>query len=602
MTELTAPRDNHLLSALSEEAQQRIFPHLELVTLPLGKVIYESGDTLDSVYFPTNAIVSMLYVMQNGASAEISMVGNEGMMGVALFMGGLSTPSRAVIQSAGEAYRMPALLFKQEFDRHHELMDLMLRFTQALLTQMAQTAVCNRHHSIDQQLARWILLSIDRLSGNQLNMTQELIANMLGVRREGVSEAAGKLRSKGVIEYSRGHITVLDRLRLEALTCECYGVVKRETDRLLPYSRFSQIPGLSRIDGITASISSIELRQNAEAYLKRTKVNPSEGDAKKILHELQVHQIELEMQNEELQQSRRAEMKSARRYTELFEFAPISYFVIESTGIISQLNLRGANLLGTERASLVGKPFLNYVTAQSRAVFKKFLATVFEEKGIQTCEVSVQVDQRELWLLVEANLGILDINCLTLLTDITERKQAEKKLERIAFYDSLTNLPNRVLLADRLRQAIVQSQRRNRLLAVVYMDLDGFKAVNDAHDHDAGDKLLVALSLRMKEALREGDTLARIGGDEFIAIMVDLENIEDSEIVLERLLNAAASPITLGDIVVQVSTSIGVTLYPHDDADAEQLIRHADHAMYVAKQAGKNRYHFFETPKNRKGS
>ncbi|HWR02495.1 MAG TPA: Crp/Fnr family transcriptional regulator [Humidesulfovibrio sp.] len=203
--------------------------------MPLGMVLYEPGDTMPHVYFPTDSIVSLLYVMEDGASAEISVVGNEGLIGVALFMGGLSTPSRAIVQSAGEAYRMPGQRLKDEFNRHGELTLLLLRYTQALITQMAQTAVCNRHHSIDQQLCRWLLLSLDRLPNSQLSMTQELIANMLGVRREGVTEAAGKLQKLGVIEYARGRITVLDRPKLEKLCCECYAVVKRETDRLLPY-------------------------------------------------------------------------------------------------------------------------------------------------------------------------------------------------------------------------------------------------------------------------------------------------------------------------------------------------------------------------------
>ncbi|MFP6800614.1 MAG: Crp/Fnr family transcriptional regulator [Pseudomonas sp.] len=210
-------------------------PHLELVDMPLGMVLYESGDTLRHVYFPTNSIVSLLYVMESGASAEISVVGNDGVIGVALFMGGESTTSRAIVQSAGSAYRVLGKRFKEEFNRHGEMLHLMLRYSQALITQMAQTAVCNRHHSIDQQLCRWLLLSLDRLSGSQLAMTQELIANMLGVRREGVTEAAGKLHRLGVIDYSRGLITVLDREKLERLSCECYAVVKRETDRLLPY-------------------------------------------------------------------------------------------------------------------------------------------------------------------------------------------------------------------------------------------------------------------------------------------------------------------------------------------------------------------------------
>ncbi len=235
MPESPAPKQNHLLAALSDEISLRVFPHLERVALPLGKVLYESGDALKHVYFPTDSIVSLLYVMENGASAEISVVGNEGLVGVALFMGGESTPSRAVVQSAGSAYRLPAQRLKDEFSRHGAMLLLMLRYTQSLITQMAQTAVCNRHHSIDQQLCRWLLLSLDRLPGNRLTMTQELIANMLGVRREGVTEAAGKLQALGIMRYRRGRITVLDRPKLERLSCECYAVVRAETDRLLPY-------------------------------------------------------------------------------------------------------------------------------------------------------------------------------------------------------------------------------------------------------------------------------------------------------------------------------------------------------------------------------
>ena len=230
------PEQNHLLAALPADVQSRLFPELELVDMPYGKVLYESGDTMQYVYFPIDSIVSLLYVMENGASAEVSVVGNEGFVGMALLMGGDSTPSQALVQSAGHAYRLLAHLFKQEFHRHGEMLVLLLRYTQALITQMAQTAVCNRHHSVDQQLCRWLLLSLDRLASSELSMTQELIANMLGVRREGVTEAAGKLQQAGLIHYRRGKITVLDRPRLEARTCECYQVVKTEFDRLLPYA------------------------------------------------------------------------------------------------------------------------------------------------------------------------------------------------------------------------------------------------------------------------------------------------------------------------------------------------------------------------------
>ncbi len=237
MSDTPSPQQNLLLASLPAEVQERLAPHLELVALPLGMVLYESGDTMRHVYFPTDAIVSLLYVMENGASAEISVVGNDGVIGVALFMGGESTTSRALVQSAGSAYRLLGKRFKEECNRHGDLLQLMLRYSQALITQMAQTAVCNRHHSIDQQLCRWLLLSLDRLPGSKLVMTQELIANMLGVRREGVTEAAGKLDRLGVIDYSRGRITVLDRPMLESLSCECYAVVKKETDRLLPFNQ-----------------------------------------------------------------------------------------------------------------------------------------------------------------------------------------------------------------------------------------------------------------------------------------------------------------------------------------------------------------------------
>jgi CRP-like cAMP-binding protein len=226
---------NQLLASLPVAEWERIGPLLEAVDLPLGQVLYESGSKLGHVYFPINAIVSLLYVMEDGASAEIAVVGHEGLVGISLFMGGETTPSRAVVQSAGKGYRLRAADIKAEFNRSGPVMHLLLRYTQALITQMAQTAVCNRHHSLDQQLCRWLLLSLDRLSGNELVMTQELIANMLGVRREGVTEAALKLQKMGLIRYARGHISVLDRPGLEQRVCECYAVVKKEYDRLLPH-------------------------------------------------------------------------------------------------------------------------------------------------------------------------------------------------------------------------------------------------------------------------------------------------------------------------------------------------------------------------------
>jgi CRP-like cAMP-binding protein len=230
----TTPKGNQLLAALPEATYLALAPFLQPVELPLGLAVYESGAAQGHVYFPTSSIVSLLYVLADGASAEIAVTGNEGLVGIALFMGGETTPSRAVVQSAGHGYRLAGELLKKEFEAGGALQHLLLRFTQALITQMTQTAVCNRHHTVDQQLCRWLLLSLDRLPSNELVMTQEMIANMLGVRREGVTEAAGRLQADGLIHYSRGHITVLDRARLEARVCECYAVVKKEYDRLLP--------------------------------------------------------------------------------------------------------------------------------------------------------------------------------------------------------------------------------------------------------------------------------------------------------------------------------------------------------------------------------
>jgi len=229
-----SPEQNQLLAALPASEYDRLQPHLEPVPMPLGRVLYESGAHQARVYFPTSAIVSLLYVMEDGASAEIAVVGNEGMVGVALFMGGETTPSRAVVQSGGHGYRLRGQLLKEEFHRAGPLQALLLRYSQALLTQMGQTAVCNRHHSVEQQFCRWLLLSLDRLPSNEVTMTQELIANMLGVRREGVTEAAKKLQNANVIRYRRGRIEVIDRTALENHGCECYAVVRREYDRLLP--------------------------------------------------------------------------------------------------------------------------------------------------------------------------------------------------------------------------------------------------------------------------------------------------------------------------------------------------------------------------------
>lgn len=240
MSSTQDPNQNHLMAALLDAEYDRLSPHLDLIPMKLGDVLYESGDKMQYVYFPTTAIISLHYLLENGGSSEIAGVGNEGVLGISTFMGGDSTPSRAVVQTGGFGYRLPAPLLMEEFNRAGPVMRLLLRYTQALLTQMSQTAVCNRHHTVEQQLCRWLLLTLDRLASNELTMTQELIANMLGVRREGVTEAAGRLQGYGYISYRRGHITVLDRKGLERDVCECYGVVKKEFARLLSDVRHRQ--------------------------------------------------------------------------------------------------------------------------------------------------------------------------------------------------------------------------------------------------------------------------------------------------------------------------------------------------------------------------
>jgi diguanylate cyclase (GGDEF)-like protein/PAS domain S-box-containing protein len=340
-----------------------------------------------------------------------------------------------------------------------------------------------------------------------------------------------------------------------------------------------------------------ELRRIAKTRLQAKAKQASElpvEDAHKLLHELQVHQIELEMQNEALREASDAEGLALHRYTELFDFAPIGYFILDSSSKITQVNLQGANLLGLDRLSLTGRRFLIYVNLEHRVMFSDCLAKAFNKGERQNCEISVQVGKQVFWFSLEANTGATETDCLVAIADITKRKLAEEKLKHIVHHDPLTGLPDRVLLADRLNQGIMQCKRSNRSLAVAYLDLDGFKVVNDTYGHELGDELLVELSNRMKEALRECDTLARVGGDEFVAIMVDLEKIEDSEPILKRLLKTTVEPITVGDAVVQVSLSIGVTLYPQDSADADQLMRHADQAMYAAKKSGKNRYQLFD--------
>jgi len=402
--------------------------------------------------------------------------------------------------------------------------------------------------------------------------------------------------------------------------------------------RRAQPPGA--LPGADPPLSATALRRVAEARLNHRAAAvdvlhlpalpaevaaPDSGVARlRLLHELQVHQVELELQNEELQRSRNALEAEVTRYTELYDFAPIGYVTLDRGGTITQANLAGAALLGAERGRLVGKRFAAFLGDAARRAFNNYLQRVFDSDTPQTCELpmqdDLQPDAAPRWVLVKAaraddGAGSGDRSgreCRLVMSDIGALKHSAQALreaheamahsfaqiEHMAHFDALTQLPNRTLLTDRLQQALLHSQRRGLGLAVAYLDLDGFKPVNDGHGHAVGDALLVTLAQRMKQALREGDTLARIGGDEFVALLVDLDHALECAPVLGRLLQAAAAPVTVGSAVMQVSASIGVTLYPHDGADADLLLRHADQAMYLAKQAGRNRYHFFDVARD----
>jgi diguanylate cyclase (GGDEF)-like protein/PAS domain S-box-containing protein len=358
-----------------------------------------------------------------------------------------------------------------------------------------------------------------------------------------------------------------------------------------------------------------ELRRRANERLQSqppAQTPQSAHETLRLVHELRVHQIELEMQNEELRCAQAQAEAAVARYTDLYDFAPVGYFTLDSTGVITETNLAGANLLGTERARLTGKHVGAFLTEANLPLFNDYLRQVFAAEARQTCELALHANDQPRTVRIEAIRSTNGQECRMMMTDISALKQSEQELraanlemtrsqvqlERTAQYDALTSLPNRTLLADRLHQAMVHCHRSGQELSVAYLDLDGFKPINDIHGHALGDELLIAISQRMKQVLREGDTLARIGGDEFVALLVDLEHGAEYESVLARLLQAAAAPVRVGDTVLQVSASIGVTLYPQDASDADVLLRHADQAMYLAKQAGKNRYHLFDVERD----
>lgn len=376
-----SPKQNRILGSLATNDFSRLQDDLELVHLELGQVLYESGDTLGYIYFPITCIVSLIFTTKKGGTAELAISGKDGLVGIPLVLGGDTTTHRVVVQSAGAAYRLKVEVVRWELDQGGELQHLALRYTQALMTQMAQSIVCNRFHTVDQQLCRWLLFSLDLLPGNQLNMTQELIANMLGVRREAITEAAGKLQAARLIEYSRGHITVLDRSGLEARSCECYAAVKSEYDRIFRLQ--SDARGPSRPRPNPANV-----RHRAEARLLQSPhPEPKTAwDNAQLVHELQVHQIELEMSNEELRHSYEEADNLRERYADIYDFAPVGYITLDPLGVIIDMNLAGAVLLGTKGSQKGRHRFAAFLEPDHAGAFNRFVDEVLHSSKKLHCE------------------------------------------------------------------------------------------------------------------------------------------------------------------------------------------------------------------------
>lgn len=443
-----AARRNRLLAALSVHEYARLQDDLEFVSLKLGEVLYEKGGPINYVYFPVTCIVSMVATTENGGTAELSLIGNDGLVGIPLVLGGTLATHHSVVQSGGSACRLKAAIMRWELDQGGELLQLALRYTQSQMTQMAQSVVCNRHHSVDQQLCRWLLLSFDRLPGNQLEMTQALIANMLGVRREAVTEAAGKLQAAGLIRYRRGRIELKDRPALEARVCECYATVRNEDERLfkqLPHTR--PTPARPRPNPAT-------LRQRAEARLRRLPPAPAETDweSRRRLHELEVHQIELEMHNEELQRIYDETDHLHQRYLELYDYSPVSYFTLDAQGTIKELNLAGAILLNIERQQKGRHHFSRYVIAEQRQAFRQFMADVLvaDHKQLQECVLAANDQRANASIVIEALPGADGQECRMVVIDVTTQREAEKALRIREQYlrATIDNIPFLVWLKD----------------------------------------------------------------------------------------------------------------------------------------------------------
>ncbi|MCX7162962.1 MAG: PAS domain S-box protein [Rhodocyclales bacterium] len=446
-TRLATPRQNRILAALPAAEYLRLEPELEVVSLAPDQVIYEAGDTVEFLYFPTAGIVSLLWNTASGATSELAMTGNDGLVGIPAVLGSETTSHCAVVQSPGSAYRIRSEVAEWVLDQGGELLRLVILYAKALMTQMAQISLCGRHHSVEQQLCRWILLCLDRLPGMQLNTTQAMMAHLLGVRRVAVSEAAGKLQAAGLMTYSRGQITILDRRGLEARACECYAAMKMHSDRLLHSMSKALNPPPVRP-------TPKNIRARAEKRLKHMQVSQprSPDDVARLVRELQVRQIELELQNEEIANAY-AEADAVRdRYADLYDFAPVAYVTLDALGAIRQINLSGAILLGIKRSQIKQHRFSASVSPSFLPAFNRFLADVLDGRARKTCEIELSPTQRRGIAIVhiEAVSDEGGQECRMVISDVTAQRRSEYALREREQYRRalLDNFPFLVWLKD----------------------------------------------------------------------------------------------------------------------------------------------------------
>lgn len=532
---------NRLLRALPAQAHARLFPGMELVPLTLGHVLYESGDVQNHVYFPIDAIISLMFVTESGASAEIAMIGKEGMVGVPLISDSAAAPNRAIVQSAGSAYRLKGALLKTEFSRAGALQHLLLRYTQTLLTQMSQTAVCYRHHTVSQQLCRLLLMSLDRLPSNKLNMTQELIGNTLGVRRESVTEAAVKLQSVDAIKYVRGRIEVLDRPKLEKEACECYAVVRAEYERLLP-------------DMLVA-----ETQTGADADL------PQGNGQSEAINRL-IEQLRVSPQDSKALQGSAAAMSLIRV---LDQSEQIKIDVEQCAEDLATVNSELKKELGSGPL----RPSVEIAIQKSESV---------EDKVDEAAEDLTSVNQA---LKTEVKERVV------LERELIDVKQQEKATRYASLHDPLTSLPNRGLFDDRLEQALAQAKRNSRTLAVMFIELRERQDTGNSQDSVLNEKVLLSIVSRLENMKRDDDTLTRHGDREFLYLRTELTSETDATAIAEEIIQTLSMPGKVSGtgpaLVAGPKPFVGIAVFPRDGATAAALVGSADEARHRAKRTSR---------------